>query len=82
MELSAQQLVDCSWGTGNHGCKGGHYAAALSWIYTHQISTDKSYGKYLGQVRPRIFTFILKHMVTWLDQKSEAMHNMGFNNMY
>ncbi|XP_057293045.1 uncharacterized protein LOC130621724 isoform X2 [Hydractinia symbiolongicarpus] len=49
VEVSPQQLVDCSWGYGNHGCKGGHYAAALSWIYVHGISTDKSYGKYLGQ---------------------------------
>ena len=51
VRLSKQQLVDCSWGSGNHGCKGGHYAAALSWVYVHGISTAKSYGKYLGQVR-------------------------------
>ena len=50
VRLSKQQLVDCSWGSGNHGCKGGHYAAALSWVYVHGISTSKSYGKYLGQV--------------------------------
>ncbi|XP_065665108.1 uncharacterized protein LOC100201231 isoform X3 [Hydra vulgaris] len=49
IEVSSQQLVDCSWGYGNHGCKGGHYASALSWIFTHGVSTDKSYGKYLGQ---------------------------------
>ena len=50
MELSSQQILDCSWGSGNHGCKGGHYAAALSFLYLHGAATLDSYGKYLAQV--------------------------------
>eukprot|EP00794_Sanderia_malayensis_P004561 gene4561-5158_t len=49
VELSSQQILDCSWGSGNHGCKGGHYAAALSFLYLHGGATFDSYGKYLAQ---------------------------------
>ncbi|KAK3752750.1 hypothetical protein QZH41_018716 [Actinostola sp. cb2023] len=49
VELSAQQIIDCSWGSGNHGCRGGFYNKALSWIYLHGIATAKSYGPYLAQ---------------------------------
>ncbi|XP_032230875.2 counting factor associated protein D isoform X4 [Nematostella vectensis] len=48
-ELSAQQVIDCSWGSGNRGCKGGYYNKAMSWIYLHGIASAESYGPYLGQ---------------------------------
>lgn len=49
VELSAQQIVDCSWGSGNHGCRGGWYNKALSWIYLHGVAKAKNYGPYLAQ---------------------------------
>ena len=48
--LSPQQIMDCSWGSGNEGCKGGWYSKALSWIFLHSIKTEESYGPYLAQV--------------------------------
>ena len=50
VELSAQQIVDCSWGSGNHGCRGGWYNKALSWIYMNGVAKAKNYGPYLAQV--------------------------------
>lgn len=49
LELSAQQIVDCSWGSGNHGCRGGWYNKALSWIYLHGVAKAENYGPYLAQ---------------------------------
>ncbi|XP_078362424.1 uncharacterized protein LOC144646642 [Oculina patagonica] len=48
-ELSAQQIIDCSWGSGNHGCRGGWYNKALSWIYLNGVAKAKNYGPYLAQ---------------------------------
>ena len=50
MELSKQQLLDCSWGYGNFGCRGGQSWKALKWIQTHGVATRASYGRYLEQV--------------------------------
>lgn len=50
IKLSEQQIVDCSWGFGNKGCKGGYPYRAMQWIIKHGgIATRKSYGKYLAQ---------------------------------
>ncbi|XP_068681166.1 uncharacterized protein [Montipora foliosa] len=49
LELSAQQIIDCSWGSGNHGCRGGWYNKALSWIYLNGVAEAKNYGPYLAQ---------------------------------
>jgi len=50
IELSQQQIVDCTWGYGNRGCKGGYPYRALQWIMKHGgLATDDSYGRYLAQ---------------------------------
>ncbi|XP_067033013.1 uncharacterized protein [Acropora muricata] len=49
LELSAQQIIDCSWGSGNHGCRGGWYNKALSWVYMNGVAEAKNYGPYLAQ---------------------------------
>ena len=51
MEISKQQIIDCSWGSGNHGCRGGFPAKALAWVARNGVATKKSYGPYLGEVR-------------------------------
>ncbi|XP_028397683.1 counting factor associated protein D-like [Dendronephthya gigantea] len=48
-EISKQQIMDCSWGSGNHGCRGGLPAKALAWAVRNGVATKKSYGPYLGQ---------------------------------
>jgi len=49
-DLSEQQIVDCSWGFGNKGCKGGYPYRAMQWILKHGgIATQTSYGNYLAQ---------------------------------
>lgn len=50
VDLSVQQIVDCSWGFANKGCKGGYPYRAMQWIVKHGgIATRKSYGNYLAQ---------------------------------
>ena len=48
--LSVQQLLDCSWGYNNNGCRGGWSWRAFQFVKDHGIATRRSYGKYLGQV--------------------------------
>ncbi|KAG1680842.1 Cathepsin L1 [Nymphon striatum] len=49
IRLSEQQLVDCSWGQGNNGCKGGSQIWAYKYISKNGgIESDESYGRYLG----------------------------------
>lgn len=50
--MSEQQLIDCSWGFGNRGCKGGYPHRAMQWVIKHGgLATEESYGRYLAQVK-------------------------------
>lgn len=46
--LSAQQLVDCTIGYGNFGCKGGYASKTLDFIKTAGLATENDY-RYTGQ---------------------------------
>ncbi|XP_046857407.1 LOW QUALITY PROTEIN: cathepsin K-like [Xenia sp. Carnegie-2017] len=47
--LASQQILDCSWGSGNEGCKGGWYSKAFSWVYLHSLRSEQNYGRYMAQ---------------------------------
>ncbi|XP_058968750.2 counting factor associated protein D [Pocillopora verrucosa] len=49
MDVSEQQLMDCSWGFGNSGCRGGYSWKALVWAKRHGVASSSSYGRYLAQ---------------------------------
>ena len=63
VEISKQQIMDCSWGSGNHGCRGGFPAKALAWIVRNGVATKKSYGPYLGQVSNTSLYSHYKHIM-------------------
>jgi C1A family cysteine protease len=49
VEISQQNLMDCSWPEGNNACDGGLDFNAYAWIIKHGgIATSRSYGDYLN----------------------------------
>ncbi|XP_063359877.1 procathepsin L-like [Cydia amplana] len=49
MKLSEQALIDCSWGYGNKGCKGGSPTKSYSWIMKHGLPLQQEYGQYTNK---------------------------------
>lgn len=43
MSLSAQELIDCSFGFGNLACEGGYVTKSFTYIKRHGISTQDKY---------------------------------------
>ncbi|XP_047988539.1 LOW QUALITY PROTEIN: pro-cathepsin H-like [Leguminivora glycinivorella] len=49
IKLSEQALIDCSWGFGNKGCKGGNHTNSYSWIKKHGLPLQQHYGAYTNK---------------------------------
>jgi len=43
LSFSEQQLVDCSYAYGNHGCNGGMMQNAFSYIHSDGLTTEEAY---------------------------------------
>jgi len=48
VKFAEQQLVDCSWNSGNGACNGGEDFRAYDYISQYGLATDEQYGPYLG----------------------------------
>ena len=49
VDISQQNLMDCSWPEGNNACDGGLDYNAYKWIVKHGgIATSKTYGDYMN----------------------------------
>ena len=54
LDLSEQQLMDCSSRWGNHGCGGGFLSQTYGYIYQNQgVTTEQNYA-YNGRVNKRL----------------------------
>jgi hypothetical protein len=54
-DFSEQEIIDCSWGFGNRGCRGGYPHRAMQWILKHGgLAREDNYGKYLAQVLSKV----------------------------
>ena len=64
-------MIDCTWGSGNNGCRGGMPTKALEWVTKNGVATKKSYGPYLGQVSPDSIGYLISmsHKSKYLDKK-------------
>jgi len=64
LDLSEQQIVDCSFGSGlNNGCKGGHEVNVMDYIKANGVTTESAYpytsgrSKMHGTCRSRAGTY-------------------------
>lgn len=48
LDLSEQQIIDCSWNYGNSGCEGGIMDEAYNYLYSYLAMTEAAYP-FLGQ---------------------------------
>ncbi|XP_072943822.1 counting factor associated protein D-like isoform X2 [Epargyreus clarus] len=44
--LANQALIDCAWGFGVFGCKGGNDIGAYRWMMQYGLPTEEEYGPY------------------------------------
>ncbi|VDN13716.1 unnamed protein product [Dibothriocephalus latus] len=74
LSLSEQQLVDCSWEQGNHGCNGGRVNQAFAYVRDYGIESEEKYNYTAKVSLALLVTRLYKLFMMWMFMAEHGLH--------